>query len=163
MKKLAALFIIVFAITVSAQFKESGIPNTNVKDGIITQNYSGGLFGFINPNNFHMNHSFNLSYSAMGDHGLSLGVYTNSMMYKFNDQLNVQLDASLVHSPYSTFGENFQNNINGLYISKAALNFMPTKDLFISIQYRQLPYNFYNPYGGYGSRSFFERDSFWGR
>jgi hypothetical protein len=165
MKNLIVIIVAVLSLNVMAQFRESTGANTNVKDGIISNNYnSTPLFGFLNSENFSMNHSFSLSHSMMGEHGISLGVYTNSMMYRFSENLNVQVDASLVHSPYSTFGQNFQDNINGLYISKAALNYQPWKDVQISVQYRQLPYNYYymNPYGGYGNR-LFGNDSMWGR
>jgi hypothetical protein len=68
------------------------------------------------------------------------------------DNLNVQLDVSVVHSPYSTLGETFQKNITGIYISNAAINYRPWKDFSIHLQYRNMPYSYgyYNPfYGSY--------------
>jgi hypothetical protein len=79
----------------------------------------------------------------MGGLGMALGVYTNSMSYKFSDNLNVQTDISIVNSPYNNFSKNFQNNINGIYLSRAALNYKPFKDMSISIQYRNLPASLY--------------------
>ncbi len=165
MKKLLILLLGVFTMSTFAQFKDPGFPTTDVKDGIIN-NSSNSLFGFINPDNFQMKQSYSLSYSSFGSQGLALGVYTNSMMYKFSNNLNVQLDASIIHTPYSTFGKNFNNNLNGIYISKAAVNYQPSKDFSISIQYRNLPYSYYSPYsyyGGYGLgylNSFNDEDPF---
>ena len=34
----------------------------------------------------------------------------------------VQLDASFVTSPYSSLGKDFQNSIQGIYVSRAAFN-----------------------------------------
>jgi hypothetical protein len=124
-----------------------------VKEGVVDES-SGYLFGFMNSDNFLMRHSFSLSYSSFAGHGVSLGTYTNSMYYKLLNNLNIQMDVSLIFSPYSSFGENFQNDINGLYISRAAINYSPFKDMHISLQYRSLPNAgyFYNPYfGSYNS------------
>jgi hypothetical protein len=103
-----------------------------------------------------------MSYSAFGSNGIALGVYTNSMLYNFTDNLNIQADISLVNSPYSTLGQDFQNNLNGIYLSRAAVNYKPWKDVFISLQYRQLPY-YYSPYSGYYGNSMFNRyyNPFW--
>lgn len=147
MKKLSILFIIVLTTINFAQFKDSGFPEATVKDGIVNNNNSGSsLFGIFNSNNFQMNHSYSLSYASFGNQGLALGVYTNSMFFKVMDNMNIQADVSLVHSPYSSLGKNFQNSLNGIYLSKAAFNYKPFKDFQISIQYQRLPNNYYNPY-----------------
>ena len=157
MKKYIVIFLLFASLSVYAQYKEPPFPTESVKDGIVDNSSSVALFGFLNSENFQMNHSYNLSYSSFGGSGLALGVYTNSMMYKFSQDFNIQLDASFVHSPYNTFGENFKNSIDGFYISKAALNYKPWEDVFISVQYRNIPNVYLNPYygiygGGYGFR-----------
>lgn len=166
MKKIFVILITLFTITGFAQFKDPGFPTSSVKDGIITQP-SNSLFGFLNSENFSMHHSYSLSYSSFGSNGLALGVYTNSMNFEFANNLNLQVDASLVHSPYSTFGKDVQNSINGIYLSRAALNYKPWDDVYISVQYRQLPAYaspFRGYYGGYnmfdsfsGGGNWFER------
>ncbi|HVO73621.1 MAG TPA: hypothetical protein VMT35_06335 [Ignavibacteriaceae bacterium] len=152
------LFLLVFGFTVIsyAQYKDPGFPTSHVSDGLINYD-TGSLFSFLNSENFSMKHSFSLSYSAFGNQAMSLGVYTNSMFYKFNNNLNAELDVSLVQSPYSTLGKQFQKSIDGFYISKAAVNYKPWNDVLISVQYRNLPYNYYNSYWGfYGDRNFNE-------
>ena len=76
------------------------------------------------------------------------------MMYKFTDKLDVQLDASLVHSPYSTFGKNFQDNINGIYIDRAQINYTPWDNVKVMLQYRNIPYSYYSGYGMYETNPF---------
>ncbi len=155
MKKLIMAFVVVLSITTFAQYKGPAFPNTDVRDGIIAQP-STSLFGFIIPQNFKMNQSYSMSYSTFGGQGLALGVYTNDMSYKFNDNLNVELAASVVQTPYSTLGSQFNKSINGVYIDRAAINYKPWKDFSISLQYSNLPYGgygYYSPYsymGGYG-------------
>ena len=129
-------------------------PTESVRDGIVDHS-SGSLFGFLNSDNFSMRHSFNMSYSAFGNQGLALGVYTNSMMLKLANNMNFQVDASIVQSPYSSFGREFQDQLSGIYITKAAFNYKPWDDVFISIQYRNLPMAYhYSDYGFYSNRLF---------
>jgi hypothetical protein len=148
-KQMNKLLLILIFTSLSAfgQFKDDGLNQPKVKEGIVDQS-SEFAFGFLNSENFLMRHSFSLSYSSFGGQGMSLGSYTNSMFYRLMDNLNIQLDVSLVHSPYSTFGEAFQKNISGLYISNAAINYRPWKDVSIHLQYRNTPYSFgyYSPF-----------------
>ncbi len=159
MKKLAILFFIIFSISVMAQFRDDGLNEPSVKEGIVNQN-SGFSIGFLNSENFHMSHSFSMSYTSFGGNGITLGSYTNSMFYRLMDNMNVQMDVSFIYSPYSTFGQNFQNDINGIYISRAAINYSPFKDMHISVQYRNLPYStyYFNPY--MSTFDNFQRDPF---
>ena len=145
MKKIVLVIFIGFTLTGFAQFKDSGLENPGVKDGIIDHSGGGNLFGFLNSDNFQMRHSYDMSYSAFGGEGFALGVYTNSMFFRINPDLNIQTDISVVNSPYSTLGKSFQNNLNGIYLSRAAINYKPFKDVSISLQYRNLP-GAYNPY-----------------
>jgi hypothetical protein len=157
MMKKILLIISIFAVTAFAQYRDNGFPTATVKDGIVN-NSGTSLFGL---NNFRMNHSYSLSYSSFGNNGLALGVYTNSLFYDFSSKLNVQADISVVHSPYNSFGQDFTNNVNGIYLSRAAINYEPWKDFRINVQYRNIP-NYY--YQGYGERFYngYDRDPFWG-
>jgi hypothetical protein len=148
------IFIILLLITCfsRAQFREQIENRPSVHDGLIKNETPSMILGFINPNNFQMNHTYNLSYSMFGNQGLALGVYTNSMFYKFSDKLNIEVDASLVHSPYNTFGKDFTSQINGIYLSKAALNYKPWENFQINVQYNSYPMgSYYSPFDYRGS------------
>lgn len=149
MKKAFFILLAVLTVSTNAQFKDPVFETEKPKDGIF-DNSSNSILGFINPDNFSMRHSVNLSYSTFGSYGTSLATYTNSMMYKFSDRMNVQLDASFVTSPYSSFGKEFQNSIQGIYISRAAFNYRPWDDFSISFQYRSLPNYYFDPYSRFG-------------
>lgn len=161
MKKFVLILFLLATGSAAAQYRDNGFPSNSVKDGIISQT-SSPLFGFLNSENFSMSHSYSMSYSSIGSSGLALGVYTNSMNLNLAENLNIQVDASLVHSPYSSFGKDVQNSINGIYLSRAALNYKPWNDVFITVQYRQMP-GYYPGYYGYGlfdrfsGRDWFER------
>lgn len=157
MKKIF-FFIVLMSVASFGQLKEQLGNGPKVYDSIVKSNTPSMIFGFINPNNFQMHHSYSLSYSSFGSNGLALGMYTNSMSYKFSDKLNVQLDASLIHSPYSSFGNDMMDQINGVYISKAALNYRPAENFLIHIQYSNNPYRYYSPFSRYYSPFFYEDD-----
>ena len=149
MKKLLFILILTASIISFAQFKDQVTQQPSVHDGLIKNNTPSLVLGFLNPNNFSMHHSFNLSYSAFGNNGVALGVYTNSMIYKFADNLNIGADISLVNSPYSSFGKDFTNQINGLYLTRASLNYKPWENFTINVQYNRNPLGYYNPYSGF--------------
>ncbi|GAB1349346.1 hypothetical protein MASR1M107_15600 [Ignavibacteriales bacterium] len=152
MKKILMIVLLITAVS-TAQFKKDPFSKPEVRDGIFSKESTGGNFlsNIFNSDNFSMKHSFDASFSTFGEHGIATTVYTNSMFYKFSDNLNVRLDASLVYSPYNSLGKTFQDNINGLYISRAELNFKPWDDTVIRIQYRNIPAGMYNSYYGYNS------------
>ncbi len=160
MKKLLILLILGFSFSAFAQFKDSGFPTESVKDGIVAHD-NNSFLGLFNPNSFQMHHSYDLSYSSFGGQGLALGVYTNSMFYKFSSKLNIEADISIVNSPYSTLGKSFQQSLNGIYLSNAAINYRPWKNFFITVQYSNLPYSYYSPYNNYSyfNRGFFGWDN----
>jgi hypothetical protein len=146
MRTIIILVLLGCTLTGYAQFRNSGVDGPDIKDGIVDHSINtGNLFGFLNSDNFQMKHSYDMSYSTFGGQGFALGVYTNSIFLKINPDLNIQTDISVVNSPYSTLGKNFQNNLNGIYLSRAAINYKPFKDVSISFQYRNLP-GVYDPY-----------------
>jgi hypothetical protein len=156
MKKILtfALLLFVLPLTVHPQFKDSNIFKPSVKDGMINDS-PNFILGIFDASKFTMHHTYSMSYSSMGKEGIALGVYTNSMQYNFTDKLNVQFDASLVHSPYSTLGKNFQNSISGIYIDRAQLNYAPWDNVTVMLQYRQIPYSSY-----YGGNDYFNSSPF---
>ncbi len=158
MKKFVVLFFIISISILNAQFRDSDKP-VDIKSGILRGCSSDSIFGFFNPDNFSMHHTFDLSYSTMGSAGMALGVYTNSMAYKFSDKLNFQADISLVNSPYNSFGPEVTKQINGLYLSRVQLNFKPTDNMSVIVQYRNMPMSYYSPYY-YGGSPFYQSGLF---
>jgi len=147
MKKLFVLFLLLgLVLSVNGQFKEQLVNKSSIREGFLNPEVSNNLFGFIDPSKFSMNHSISMSFSAFGGQGVALGVYTNSMRYDFSNNLNLQVDASVVNSPYNSLGDGFTNSINGIYLSRAAVNFKPSDNTKISIEFRNGPSAYYNNY-----------------
>ncbi|MEJ5306169.1 MAG: hypothetical protein WHV63_09535 [Ignavibacteria bacterium] len=133
------------------QLKSQKPQEINVGSAMLSPKSGNLLFGFFNPSNFKMSHSYNFSYTSFGKSSLALGVYTNSMFYKISDPLTMELDISLTHSPFNSFGREFQNQFNGIFVSRAALNWRPTENTLINVEFRNLPSALYlmNPYYRY--------------
>lgn len=164
MKKHFIILFLLGFISISAQFKGDENKPIDIREGILSDNPVGSLFSFVDPNKFNMNHSFQMSYSAFGNDGMALGVYTNKLSYEFNDQLNIQVNTSFVNSPYNTMGERFTNSINGVYIDRARINYNPSENFNVSLQFSNSPYNNYSRHyyrRGYYSRGFSPLSSFW--
>ncbi len=141
MKKLFCLSIVAIVLLsfpAASQLKSKIDEPPRVSESLVRSSDSGLLFGWFDPNRFSMRHSYSLSYMNFGGQGLSLGVYTSSMFYKFSDPLDVQVDVSLIHSPFNSFS-NGQNNFSGLFLSRALLNYHPSDNFWLQLQYRQVP------------------------
>jgi hypothetical protein len=137
-----------------AQYKSSAAPQPTVSESIIKPDGGGLLFGWFDPSRLSMHQSFSLSYQTFGRQGMSLGVYTNSLMYKISNALDVQADISLMHSPFNSFGKQFQNNLNGIFLSRAELNYRPSENTLFQISFHQLPSMYYWG-GGYGLSGYY--------
>ncbi|MEX0602226.1 MAG: hypothetical protein WD295_02725 [Bacteroidota bacterium] len=134
-----AVLILTVAMTATAQLRSQVESKPNVTEAMVRPDASGLMFGFINPNNFSMRHSFSLSYSTFGGHSMSLGMYTNSMFYRIADPLDLQVDVSMIHSPFSSFGDQFSRDLSGVYLTRAELNYRPSDNTLVQFQFRQLP------------------------
>lgn len=139
--------------TVSAQFKPKPTEQPRVADSFIQPATSSEWFSLFNPNNFQMHHSYSASYSTGGGQGLALQRYTNTMLYQFTSKLDARVDLSLQNSPYSTLDYRLQNQFSRAFVSRAELNYRPSDNTVIRLQYREVPYMF-DTYGYGNNRPF---------
>jgi hypothetical protein len=153
MKTLVIAAFALFVASASAQFKEDPFAAESVKAGFVDES-SGSVFSWFDASKFDMNHTYSMSYTGFAGGGFALGMYTNSMRYQAAENLSVEADVSLVHSPYSSesFGTNFQEQIGGLYLSRAQINYRPWENTELFVQYRNMPFG-----GSYYRDSYFNR------
>jgi len=141
-----AVAVVLTAGVANAQLKSQVEDQARVNDVIVHDNPSSFIFGWFNPDQFHMRHSLSFSYESLNGQGLSLGTYTNSMRYDFADNLNAQADVSLSYSPYNSIPSFGKNDFSNVYLSRAELNYRPWENTIVTLQYRNSPYGFYDPY-----------------
>lgn len=154
---IAPIFVLnIFVTTPSyAQFKEIPKETRSKLKG------NGLIFGFINPKNFSINHSVNLSYVTVGGASVSLASYTATLSYNVLKNLRLSADVTMQYSPYASLGINnpalnkdFQNSFNGINLSRVSLEYKPAKNMFINIDYinNSNPYLLDNYYYNYYDR-----------
>ena len=154
MKTVVVLMIgIAFLTTPSgAQFKSQVENQPSVAQSLVHPATSINSFlGILNPDNFSMHHSLSMSYMSLGGSGISLASYTNSMFYKIADPLDVRFDLTLQGSPFGSYGNFQQSDLSKLFVSRAQLNYRPMENMFIRLEYDQLPagryfYDGFSPY-----------------
>jgi hypothetical protein len=143
----ALLMLAVAVPAARAQFKSQVEQESRISSGIIQQSEGSFLFGWFNPEKFHMSHSIGFSYQTMGGQGISLGTYTNSMMYEFAENLNARADVSMSYSPFASSSfmtKGMKNNMSSIYLSRAEINYKPWENVSVQFQYRQLPYGYFS-------------------
>jgi hypothetical protein len=143
---LTAIAVVAVATLGQAQFKSQVEQESRISSGISQQGEPSLLFGWFNPEKFHMQHSLSFSYMTMGGQGVSLGTYTNSMTYDFADNLNARADVSMSYSPFASTSfmtKGMKNNMSSVYLSRAELNYKPWENFSVHVQYRQSPYGYY--------------------
>lgn len=131
---IAALVLVI--APAHGQFK-SGTPATTGVSSSVMRPSDGLLFGWLDPSRLTMRQSYSLSYSTFGGQGLSMGTYTNSLAYRISGPLDVQFDVSVLHSPFGLPGN--MPDFSGVYLTRAQLNYRPTENMWLQIQFRQLP------------------------
>jgi len=119
------------------------------------KNNNGLILGFINPANFSLTNSVNISYINAGNTSVSLTSYTGTLTYKVLKNLSVSADITMQYSPYAAFGSNpalnkeFQSSFNGVSLSRVTLDYKPFKNMFIHFDYVNNKNGYYYPYGSF--------------
>jgi len=158
---IVGLLVLGVGATASAQFKSRG--ETSVSESFVRQDDGGLLFGWFDPSKLVMHQSYSLSYMTSGGHNLSLGMYTNSLSYRFSDPLSVRFDVSLMHSPYNNLGSRLGSDLTGIYLTNAQLDYRPSDNTLFRVQFRQLPSMYWlnsdRSWGFVGPSQLMEEDS----
>jgi hypothetical protein len=130
----------------------------------------------FSPEHFRMSHSYEMSFGSFGGNTSSLGMYTNTMQWQFNQKLAARVDVSVAHTPFGggQFGQDGQNP--RVFLRNAEIAYRPSDNMLLHLSVRQSPYGSYmgpygymnpymSPYGYYGMQPFGygleQRDLFW--
>lgn len=132
--------------------------------------YDTGASSFLlntlfNPAIFQMRHSVEFSMGSFGGHTSSLGMYTNTMAWQFNDKLAARVDLSAAYSPFnggSSFGVQ-DNNQPRVFLRNAEIAYRPSEKFQLHLQVRQSPYGRYmHPYGYHPGMGGYRYDEYYG-
>jgi hypothetical protein len=115
---------------------------------------SFSLNRLFSPDHFRMQHSYEMSFGSYGGTTSSLGMYTNTMMFQFNDKLAARVDMSFAHSPLGDgIGQKLglQQDNGQFFLRNAEVAYRPNERMQLHLSFRQSPYGSYmSPYGYYG-------------
>lgn len=164
MKFLITVLLIVFmGVSVADAQLRDDLNTSNDYTGTVSHT-SDSSPGIMNLLNMTMGHSYSMTFANIGGHTQNLNAYTNSMFFDISDNLDAQVDVSLLHSP---FGNSFMtNNDMGAKVNldRARINYQLSDKASISFEVSQRP-SYYSPYGGYGFgngiNTSFDRRSTW--
>lgn len=114
----------------------------------------GSMFSLnrlFSPEHFKMSHSYEMSFGSFGGSSSSLGMYTNSMMFQFNDKLAARVDLSFAHQPFGSSAMMGDQKNGQFFLRNAEVAYRPSENLQLHLSVRQSPYGSYmSPYGHYG-------------
>ena len=105
-----------------------------------------------------MSHTYEMSIGSSQYGTSSLGMYTNTMAWQFNDKLAARVDVSAAYSPFgNALGQGEQRP--RVFLRNAEVAYRPLENMQIHLQIHQSPYGayaspygYYNPGYGYGYR-----------
>lgn len=125
----------------------------------------------FSPEHFRMGHSYEMSFGSFGGSSASMGMYTNTMMWQFNQKLAARVDVAFAHTPFggNALGEGQSGRV---FLRNAEVAYRPSENMRLHFSVHQSPYGAYaGPYGyysPYAGRSAFNaafsntpRDLFW--
>ena len=138
---LASVWMMLTAGTAYGQFKSQIDNQSGSTQSFVRPLSATSFLSFFDPNRFSMRQNVSMGYMSSNAGGMSLASYTNSMAYQISDPLALRMDFTLQGSPFGSSGMYSGNDVSKLFISRAELNYRLSQNSFISIQYRQLPYN----------------------
>ena len=170
------LFPIVFAGVIiaavcSMSVSARGQVNQNsngTATGVATPNISLRSMSLLDPNRFTMRQESVFSYSSSNMAGSNLvGMYINTMEYRFNMPLTMRLKVAYQNDMGSLIGNRSMTSgrqgveTGTLFIPAFDIVYQPWKDTFISFHFRDFSgmntTNSYGPYSGYSPFSSYAR------
>ena len=159
---LLAIVFTGFAFTVNAEPNNSMVDNNNSSGKpflkIGNPDVSLRSMSLLDPERFTMKQQTIMSYSSSGNYGQSLlGMYINTMEYRFNIPLTMRLRVAYQNNMGSLFGNQASQGVKPgietgrLFIPSFDMIYKPWKNTTISFHYRDFTgMNQYGNGNGYG-------------
>ncbi len=149
------LFIFIIPSLLFAQLKKQ--ENVDMAKALTYPTKLQSIFGLIglNPDKFSMSHSYTLSFTSVGGHSFSQGLYLNTMKYQLFNPLTMYLQIGFLNQPFGGIGQSpFGNK---LFLSGAGFEFKPSESFKVQFEYSQTPGAIYSPC----YRSSFYNNAWW--
>lgn len=159
--------VMVCLVSLSVAQYRNAPPSSDVSQYLRSNTSALGLKalrGLFDPARMHMTQSFSFGYASMGGHGLTQGMYMNTMQYQISQPVSLTTHLGYLFQPSGSvqlnpaLGNGFGN---GTFVGGADVNWRPWSNTnFRFSVYRGMePSPYYSDYGwgSYGYRSYFDR------
>lgn len=102
---------------------------------------------------FEIHNSYTLSYASGGGASMSQGMVLSQMSYKLANPLTLNLDVGMATPLYSSGMTGANVSGNQFLLPRVGLDYRPTENTLISINYSRMPASYYYgyPYGPWGA------------
>jgi len=155
-KLVIVLMILIPVIGFGQLKKDAG--KINISNTLEKGNTPISMLGFLDPSKFHMEHSFSVSYAAMGGAGIMMNTYLNTINYKFSDHLEVRTKLGIMSSPYNSL-PNQQYMNDARFFGGAEVLYKPGKNTAISLRFESVPAGYFYQQGLYRNYPYYSRPS----
>ncbi len=122
------------------------------------------LRGLFDPARMHMSQSFSFGYASVGGHGVTQGLYMNTMQFQISPPVSLTTHLGYMFQPSGSAYVNspMSNGLgNGNFVGGADLNWRPWSNTNFRISvyrgYEPSPYYPDYSWGFYGYRPYFDR------
>ena len=165
MRKLVSLIcLIVFlgvALPAEAQLRQDVRTQENRARLYGQEGTAFSLNRLFSPEHFKMSHSYEMSFGSFAGNSSSLGMYTNTMRFQFNDRVAARVDMSYAFSPFGSINPLGADADQGrVFLRNAEIAYRPAENVQLHLQVRQSPFGAYmGPYG-YGYNNYYHRSAF---
>ena len=153
---LVTVVALCYCMMSSADTLSSVSNNRSILRPMNTTGFDLKKMSLLDPERFSMKNQYIMNFSSMSGSGSLMGMYINTMEYRFNSPLVVKLQVAYQSRSNHLFGNRdsftrLQNNEQGrLFIPSFDLIYRPWKNTIISLSYRD--YSSGNPLYWYGGR-----------
>jgi hypothetical protein len=159
-----------YALGVQAQTTGTGPASSKTVFNVQKPTLNPRSMSLLDPDRFSMKQSYIANFSSTGGNGGVMGMYINSMEYRFNAPLILRLKVAYQTGTGMLFGnkDSFtglrQRDQGRLFVPSFDVVYKPFKNTTINIAYRDYTgmnygnpyYNRYNPYNPYSYYSSFD-------
>jgi len=160
------------SVTAQVQLDKANTINTILKNVTQPQLSLKGM-SLLDPERFNSKNQYMMSFSSAGGNGSMVGMFINTMEYRFNCPLIMRVKVAYETQTGQLFGQNnaftgMSNNQSGrLYIPSFDLIYQPFKNTTVSFHYRDYTSSYYQSmygsrygYGRYNRYGLFNRPRF---
>ena len=146
MRNIIYIFLILILISFSICGQDLSVKSSLIKPTELVQKPEGFLNNLIDPEKFEMSHSYSLSYLSSWNRNTNVGLYLNTMTYRFSDPLVMQLRIGYMHQPFGGTNTGLASREGSVFLQGAHLLYRPMKNMMISIDYESYPSMLFSPY-----------------